>query len=152
MSFAVPAVTVDDLDIRLSIVIGSERVACISGGGALMGVAGAGAVEGRKREYNVGRFSGKGSTIVRTEGDRDRWPGASGDGEMEGTRVVSDTIVAWETALTDRLWARRPLNQARSGSVSSGVLLTDLKCFDIMIAPRPPGEPKGPSFLASSLS
>jgi hypothetical protein len=70
ISLAVPAMTVDDLDILLSIVIGSERVACISGGGML--TAGAGAVEGRSRESIGGRCSGVISTMVRMEGERDR--------------------------------------------------------------------------------
>lgn len=65
ISLAVPAVTVDDLDILLSIVTGSDKVACINGA---TGVAlGAGAVDGRDRTR-----SGRGGSSARMEGDLDR--------------------------------------------------------------------------------
>jgi hypothetical protein len=103
ISLAVPAVTVDDLDIRLSIVTGSDRVACINGA---MGVArGAGAVEGRERTSN-----GRGGSNVRIEGDLDRllgrkespycgWGYVSGVRRGEGIKVASDTSVTSDTTL-----------------------------------------------------
>jgi hypothetical protein len=65
ISLAVPAVTVDDLDILLSMVTGNDNVACISGGAGV--TLGAGAVEGRHRTRG-----GRGGSNVRIEGDLER--------------------------------------------------------------------------------
>jgi hypothetical protein len=76
ISFAVPAVTVDDLDIRRSIVTGRERVACINGP---VGVTrGAGAVDGLDLA-KAGRTEG--SRIVTIEGDLERLRLVSGCNE-----------------------------------------------------------------------
>jgi hypothetical protein len=67
ISLAVPAVTVDDLDILLSIVTGNDNVACISGGAGV--ILGAGAVDGRHLTRG-----GRGGSNVRIEGDLERLP------------------------------------------------------------------------------
>ena len=146
ISFAVPAVTVDDLDIRRSIVTGKDKVACINGAGGV--IRGAGAVEGL--DLAKAGLTG-GSRIVMIDGDRERvMSGCSespyrlevGDGDPEGTKVVSDTNVTSDTAL-----AVLPcLNHALSGIVNAEPLLNDLRCLD-MASPRNFGDPVSFSIL-----
>jgi hypothetical protein len=111
ISFALPAVTVDDRDTLLSTVTGSDKVANIIGAGGV--IRGAGAVDGLARD-KVGRTGG--SMMVMMDGDLDRLispPGRRespyappyvddfGEGSLLGTSVVSDTKVTAETALAD---------------------------------------------------
>jgi hypothetical protein len=154
ISLAVPAVTVDDLDILLSIVTGNDNVACIIGGAGV--TLGAGAVDGRHRTRG-----GRGSSKVRIEGDLERFPSSlsllgwrespyvgkvSGASSGEGTKVVSETRVFSETALPVLVCA----NHALSGIVNCEFALTDLKCFDIG-NPFNLGDP-WPNFFISILS
>jgi hypothetical protein len=134
ISLAVPAVTVDDLDSLLSIVTGSDKVACINGAAEV--TLGAGAVDGRDRT-RVGR----GGSSVIMDGDLERLVSGCRDspyvfegygtrarrGEGDGTKVVSDTSVTSDTTL-DVLACP---NHALSGIVSCEPALTDRKCFDI---------------------
>ena len=135
ISLAVPAVTVDDLDILLSIVTGNDNVAFINGGAGV--TLGAGAVDGRQRTRG-----GRGGSNVRIEGDLERFPSLlswsgrrespcaghiSGARSGDGTKVVSETRVFSETALPVLVCATHAL----SGMVNCEFALTDLKCFDI---------------------
>jgi hypothetical protein len=137
ISLAVPAVTVDDLDILLSIVTGNDNVACINGAAGV--TLGAGAVEGLHRTRG-----GRGGSKVRIEGDLERLPlslslselgrrespyvgKVSGASSGDGTKVVSETRVFSETPLAVLVCA----NHALSGIVNCEFALTDLKCFDI---------------------
>jgi hypothetical protein len=124
-------VTVDDLDILLSIVTGNDNVACINGAAGV--TLGAGAVDGRDRTSG-----GRGDSNVRIEGDLERLSlsgrrespcvgKVSGARSGEGTKVVSETRVTSETALEVLVCA----NHALSGIVNCEFALIDLKCFDI---------------------
>jgi hypothetical protein len=126
-------VTVDDLDILLSIVTGNDNVACINGAAGV--TLGAGAVDGRDRTSG-----GLGGSNVRIEGDLERLPlsssgrrespcvgKVSGARSGEGTKVVSETRVTSETALEFLVCA----NHALSGIVNCEFALIDLKCLDI---------------------
>jgi hypothetical protein len=133
ISLAVPAVTVDDLDILLSIVTGNDNIACINGGAGV--TLGAGAVDGRHRTRG-----GRGGSNVRMDGDLERlllslsgrrespYVGkVSGARSGDGTKVVSETRVFSETALPVLVCA----NHALSGIVNCEFALIDLKCFDM---------------------
>jgi hypothetical protein len=137
ISLAVPAVTVDDLDILLSMVTGNDKVACIIGGAGV--ILGAGAVDGRHRTRG-----GRGGSKERIEGDLERLSlslllselgrrespyvgNVSGARNGDGTKVVSETRVFSETPLAVLVCA----NHALSGIDNCEFALTDLKCFDI---------------------